>query len=44
MRDHLMIELDTIIALATMTYILEVNLCELHPMDERMLNGLIDEK
>ena len=32
--DHLLMELETIIALATMTYIVEANSYELHPMDE----------
>ena len=33
-----MVELQTIIALATMTYIVETNLYELHPMDEQVFN------
>lgn len=34
MRDYLMVELDSNIALATMTCILEANLYELHSMDK----------
>ena len=33
LTDHLMVELETIFALVTITYIVETNLCELHPMD-----------
>ena len=32
--DRLMVELETIIALAVMTYIVETNLYELHSMNE----------
>ena len=32
--DRLMVELETIIALAAMTYIVETNLYELHSMNE----------
>jgi hypothetical protein len=32
--DHLMVGLETVIALSTLTYIVEKNMCELHPMDE----------
>ena len=44
LTDHLMVELETIIALATMTYIVETNLYELHPMDERVFNDFINDK
>ena len=37
-------ELETIITLATMTYIVETNLHELHPMDERVFNDFINDK
>ena len=36
LTDHLMIELETIIALNTMTYIVETNLYESHPMNEQV--------
>ena len=32
--NHLMVGLETIIALAMMTYIVETNLYEFHPIDE----------
>jgi hypothetical protein len=41
---HLMVELETIIALAIMTFIVETNLCELHLMDEWMFNDFINHK
>ena len=44
LRDHLIVELETIIALATMTYIVETNLYELHPMNERVFNDFINDK
>ena len=34
LTNHLRLELGAIIALATMTYIVETNWYELHPMDE----------
>ena len=38
-----MVELDTIIALATMMYTVETNLYKLHPMDEQcsMINEYV---
>ena len=36
--NHLMIELETIIALAIMTFIVETNLYELHPVDKQVVN------
>ena len=39
-----MIRLDTIIAPATMTYIVETNLHELHPMSEQAFNDFINDK
>ena len=44
LTNHLMVELETIIALATMTYIVETNLYELHPMDEQVFNDFINDK
>ena len=41
--DHLMVDLETIIALATMTYIGESNVYELHPGDEKVFNDFADE-
>ena len=39
-----MVELEIIIALATMTYIVETNLYELYPMDEWVFKAFINEK
>ena len=39
-----MIELETIIALATVAYIVETNLYELHPMNEWVFNNFINDK
>ena len=36
LANHLMVDLETIITLAPMTYTVETNLYELHPMDERV--------
>ena len=38
LMDHLMLALETFIALATMTYIVQTNLYELHLMDDRVFN------
>ena len=35
LTDHLMVDLEIIIALAAMTYIGESNVYELHPKDEK---------
>jgi hypothetical protein len=40
---HWMVELETIIALATMICIVDTNLYELHPMDELVLNDFIND-
>jgi hypothetical protein len=32
--DHLMVGLETVISLSTLTYIVETNMYELPPMDE----------
>ena len=42
--NHLMVELETIIALAIMTCSLETNLYELHPMNERVFTDFIIDK
>ena len=39
-----MVELDTILALATMIYIVEINLYKLHAMDEQVFNKSINDK
>ena len=41
--DHLMVELETIIALATMTYIAELDAYELHLGDEKNFNDFANE-
>ena len=43
LTNHLMVELETIIALATMTYIVKTNLYESHPMDEQVFNDFIND-
>ena len=39
LANDLMVELETIIALAIMIYIVETNLYELHPMDEQVFTN-----
>jgi hypothetical protein len=39
----LIVDLEIIIALATMTYIGESNVYELHPGDEKVFNDFADE-
>ena len=34
LTDHLMVGLETVIAISTLTYVIETNLYELHPMNE----------
>ena len=41
LTNHLMVDLETIIALATMTYIGESNVYELHPGDEKSSTTLL---
>jgi hypothetical protein len=41
--DHLMVDLETIIALAFMTYIANLDAYECHPGDKNFLNDFIDE-
>jgi hypothetical protein len=41
--DPLMIDLELIIALAFMTYIINLDAYELHPRDERVFNKVINE-
>jgi hypothetical protein len=38
LTDHIMVELDTIIALANLTYDVETDTYELHPSDEKVFN------
>ena len=40
---HWMVELETIIALASMTYIVDLHAYELHPGDENFVNKFINE-
>ena len=44
LTNHSMVALETIIALATIIYIVEKNLYELHPMVERVFNDFINDK
>lgn len=44
LTEHLMVGLETIIPLATITYIVEMNLYVLHPMDGWMFNDFINAK
>jgi hypothetical protein len=41
LTDHIMVELDTIIALANLTYDAETDTYELHPSDEKVFNNFI---
>jgi hypothetical protein len=41
LTDHSMVELDTIIALANLTYDAETYTYELHPSDEKVFNDFI---
>ena len=38
-----MVDLETIISLASMTYIVDLDAYVLHPGDEKVLNNFIDE-
>ena len=40
---HLVLDLKTIIALASMTYILDLNVCELHARNEKVFDDFIYE-
>jgi hypothetical protein len=42
--NHSMLKVETIITLATLTYIVETNLYEWHPTDEQVFNDFINEK
>ena len=44
LTDHLMAELESIIALAIMIYIVVTNLYKLHLMDEQVSNNIIDDE
>ena len=44
LTNHLMIKLETIVALATMTNIVETNLFKLPPTNEKMFNDFIYDK
>ena len=43
LTDHLMVDLETIITLDTMTYIVELDAYELHPRDEKVFNDFANE-
>ena len=43
LTDHLMLRLETIIALAFMTYIVDLDGYESHPRDEKVFNNFINE-
>ena len=40
---HSMVDLETIIILASMTYIVDLDAYELHPCDEKVFNNFINE-
>ena len=44
LTDHITVDLETIIALATITFVIEKNLYELRPTDEKVFNGFINDK
>ena len=41
--DHLKANLETIFAIAFMTYIIDLDAYELHPKDEQVFNNFINE-
>ena len=41
--NHLMIDLETTIVLASMTYIVDLDAYELHPRDGKVFNNFINE-
>lgn len=41
---HIMVDLEIIIALATITFVVGINLYELHPIDEKIFNDFINDK
>jgi hypothetical protein len=41
LTDHIMVELDTVIALANLTYDVETDTYELHPSDEKVFNDFV---
>ena len=43
LTDHLMVDLETIIALASMTYVVDLDAYELHRGDEKVFNDFINE-
>ena len=44
LTDHLMVDLEIIIALASMTYFVDLDVYELHPRDEKIFNDFIKER
>ena len=43
LTDHLIIDLETMIELASMTYIADIDAYELHPGDEKTFNNFSNE-
>ena len=43
LTDHLMLDLETMIAIAYMTYIIDLEFDELHLGDEKIFNGFISK-
>jgi hypothetical protein len=41
LTDHIMVELDTVIALANLTYDAETDTYKLHPSDDKVFNDFI---
>ena len=44
LTDLIMGDLETLIALATITFVVEQNLCEWHATHEKMFNDFINDK
>ena len=44
LTNHIMVDLETIIALAIVTFVVEKNVYELHPMNEEVFNDFINDK
>jgi hypothetical protein len=41
LTNYIMVELNSVIALANLTYDVETNMYELHPSDEKVFNNFI---
>ena len=44
LTNHIMVDLETNIALATIAFVVEKNLDKVHPTNERVFNDFIDDK